>query len=135
MNFRYMIRIHRIALAGLGVAMLFAGSASAQQEMDPTPFADGPYVEPMAQPVPGPSVETTSPAVMTPADAERATFTIAESPVEGAAVWNPLDELGLSALFICVACILLYEIAREKRNGVTARGKRATYLSRGLSTL
>lgn len=136
MNFRYMIRMHRIALAGLGVAMLFAGSASAQQEMDPTPFADGPNVEPMAQPVPGPSAETTSPAVMTPADAERATFSIAaESPVEGAAVWNPLDELSLSALFICAACILLYEIARAKRNGVAVRGKRATYLSRGLSRL
>lgn len=136
MSFRYMIRMHRITLAGLGVAMLFAGSAYAQQEMDPTPFADGPYVEPMGQPVPGPSAETTSPAVMTPADVQRATSTIAsESPVESAAVWTPFDELSLSALFVCAACILLYEIANAKRKGVAVRGKRATYLPRGMSTL
>jgi hypothetical protein len=136
MNFRYMIRMHRIALAGLGAAMLFAGSAYAQQEMDPTPFADGPYVEPMAQPVPGPSAETSSPAVMTPADVQRATFSAAsESPVEGASVWTPLDELSLAGLFVCAACILLYEIAKAKRNGVAVRGTRATYLPRGLSTL
>ena len=47
MKFRNIIRMQVMILAGLGVAMLFAGSAYAQQEMDPTPFADGPYVEPM----------------------------------------------------------------------------------------
>ena len=136
MKFRNRIRMQMATLAGLGVAMLFAGSAYAQQEMDPTPFDDGPYVEPMAQPVPGSYAAATSPAVMTPADVQRATFSIAsESPVEGAAVWTPLDELSLSALFVCAACILLYEIAKAKRNGVAVRGKRATYLARGLSTL
>jgi len=123
-------------LAGLGVAMLFAGSAYAQQEMDPTPFDDGPYVEPMAQPVPGSYAAATSPAVMTPTDVQRATFTIAsESPVESAAVWTPIDELSLSALFVCTVCILLYECNKASSEGRAARVKLASSLPRGVSTL
>ena len=116
MKFRNIIRMQVMILAGLGVAMLFAGSAYAQQEMDPTPFADGPYVEPIAQPAPVTYARTTSTAVMTPTDAQRASVTIASpSQVETAAVWTPLDNLTLSALFVGAACILLYEISQARR--------------------
>jgi hypothetical protein len=132
MNFRNMIRMQVMTLAGLGVAMLFAGSAYAQQEMDPTPFADGPYVERMAQPAPSAYGTTTSAAVVTPTDAQRASVTIASpSQVETAAVWTKLDNLVLSALFVCAAGILLYEISQARR----VAANEAAYLPRGVSML
>ena len=136
MNFRNMVRMRMMTLAGLGVAMLLGGSAYAQQEMDPTPFDDGPYVEPMAQPVPGTSAAATiSPVVMTPTDVQKATLTIAsESPVQSDPLWTPLDELSLTALFVCAACILRYKIAKAEREGVAVPVKRATCLPGGAST-
>ena len=132
MNFRNMIRMQVMTLAGLGVAMLFAGSAYAQQEMDPTPFADGPYVERMAQPAPAAYGTTTSTAVVTPTDAQRASVTIASpSQVETAAVWTKLDNLVLSALFVCAAGILLYEISQARR----VAANEAAYLPRVVSML
>lgn len=132
MNFRNMIRMQVMTLAGLGVAMLFAGSAYAQQEMDPTPFADGPYVERMAQPAPAAYGTTTSTAVVTPTDAQRASVTIASpSQVETAAVWTKLNNLVLSALFVCAAGILLYEISQARR----VAANEAAYLPRGVSML
>ena len=136
MNFRNIIRMQVMTLAGLGVAMLFAGSAYAQQEMDPTPFADGPYVEPMAQPAPAAYATTTSTAVMTRTDGQRASVTIASpSQVETAAVWTPLDNLTLSALFVCAACILLYEISQARRISQNVAANEAAYLPRRLSML
>jgi hypothetical protein len=136
MKFRNIIRMQVITLAGLGVAMLFAGSAYAQQETDPTPFADGPYVEPMAQPAPAAYATTTSTAVMTPTDAQRASVTIASpSQVETAAVWTPLDNLTLSALFVCAACILLYEISQARRTTQNVAANDAAYLPRRVSML
>lgn len=136
MKFRNIIRMQVMTLAGLGVAMLFAGSAYAQQEMDPTPFADGPYVEPMAQPAAAAYATTTSTAVMTPTDAQRASVTIASpSQVETAAVWTPLDNLTLSALFVCAACILLYEISQARRISQHVPRNEAAYLPRRLSML
>ena len=132
MNFRNMIRMQVMTLAGLGVAMLCAGSAYAQQEMDPTPFADGPYVERMAQPAPAAYGTTTSTAVVTPTDAQRASVTIASpSQVETAAVWTKLNNLVLSALFVCAAGILLYEISQARR----VAANEAAYLPRGVSML
>jgi hypothetical protein len=136
MKFRNMIRMQVMTLAGLGVAMLFAGSAYAQQEMDPTPFADGPYVERMAQPAPDAYAATTLTAVMTPSDAQRASVTIASpSQVEDAAVWTPLDDLSLSALFVCAACILLYEISQARRITRNVAANEAAYLPRRVSML
>jgi len=136
MKFRNMIRMQVMTLAGLGVAMLIAGSAYAQQEMDPTPFADGPYVESMAQPAPSTFVATTSTAVMTPSDAQRASVTIASpAQVDKAAVWTPLDDLTLSALFVCAACILLYEISQAKRIAQNVAANEAAYLPRRVSML
>lgn len=134
MKFRNIIRMQVMTLAGLGVAMLFAGSAYAQQEMDPTPFADGPYVEPMAQPAPAAYATTTSNAVMTPTDAQRASVTIASpSQVETAAVWTPLDNLALLALFGCAGCILLYEISQPRRISHKVAANDAAYLPRRVS--
>ncbi len=136
MKFRNMVRMQIMTLAGLGVAMLFAGSAYAQQEMDPTPFDDGPYVEPMAQPAPGTSEAATSPAVMTPSDVRLATTSIASpSQVETAAVWTPSEQLSLTGLLVVAACILLYEIAKSKRQVQLARATRSSYLPRGTAIL
>jgi hypothetical protein len=140
MKFRNMIRMQVMTLAGLGVAMLFAGSAYAQQEMDPTPFADGPYVEPMAQPAPAAYATTSSTAsstaVMTPTDAQRASGTIASpSQVETAAVQTPLDNLTLSALVVCAACILLYEISQARRITRNVTANEAAYLPHRVSML
>ena len=135
MKSRNIIRMQVMTLAGLGVAMLFAGSAYAQQEMDPTPFADGPYVEPMAQPGPSAFAAMPSTAVMTPSDAQHASVAIASpSQVETAAVWTPLD-LSLSALFICAACILLYEISQARRITRNVAANEAAYLPRRVSML
>ena len=136
MKFRNIIRMQVMTLAGLGVAMLFAGSAYAQQEMDPTPFADGPYVEPMAQPGPSAFAAIPSTTVMTPSDAQRASVTIASpSQVETAAVWTPLDNLTLSVLFVCAACILLYEISQARRISHNVASNEAAYLPRRVSML
>ena len=133
MKFRSMIRMQMMTLAGLG--MLFAGSAYAQQEMDPTPFDDGPYVETIAQHTPSTSAAGTSPAVMTPSDAQKATFVISSTSEANAAVWNPLQELSLSALFVCAACLLLYELAKASSKGQAARVKRSAFLQRGVTSL
>jgi hypothetical protein len=136
MKFRNIIRMQVMTLAGLGVAMLFAGSAYAQQEMDPTPFADGPYVERMAQPAPAAYATTASTAVITPTDAQRASVTIASpSQVETAGVWTPLDNLTLSALFVCAAGILLYEISQARRISQNVAANETAYLPRRLSML
>jgi hypothetical protein len=136
MKFRNIIRMQVMTLAGLGVAMLFAGSAYAQQEMDPTPFADGPYVERMAQPGPSAFAASPSTAVMTPSDAQHASVAIASpSQVETAAVWTPLDDLSLSALFICAAGILLYEISQARRITRNVAANEAAYLPRRVSML
>ncbi|HEY1471798.1 MAG TPA: hypothetical protein VGF61_22355 [Candidatus Acidoferrum sp.] len=136
MKFRNMIRMQVMTLAALGLAMVFAGSARAQQEMDPTPFADGPYVEPMAQPVPSSSTAVTSAAMMTPSDAQRASVAIASpSQVETAAVWTPVDQLSLSVLFICAACILLYELSQAKRITRNVAANEAAYVPRPVSML
>jgi hypothetical protein len=138
MKFRNMIRMQVMTLAGLGMAMLFAGSAYAQQDMDPASFTDGPNVERIAQPTASAYVAptTTSAAVMTPADAERASMTIANpSPVQDAAVWTPLDQLSLSALFVCAACIVLYEISQARRITRNVTANEAAYLPRRVSML
>jgi hypothetical protein len=136
MKFRNMIRMQVMTLATLGAAMLFAGSAHAQQEMDPTPFADGPNVERMAQPLPATFAATTPAPVMTPGDAQRASVTIASpSQVENAAVWTPLDGLTLSALFVFAACIVLYEISQARRITQNVAATEAAYLPRRVSTL
>jgi hypothetical protein len=137
MKFRNIIRMNMI-LATFGAAMFFASSAYAQQDMDPATFNDGPNVEPMPQPVPGTSTAaTTSPVVMSPSNAQLATFTIASpSQVESAAVWPPVDRLALMGLLACAALILLYEIVKAKRQAkaLDARARRAAYLPRDLST-
>ena len=136
MKFRNMIRMQVMTLAGLGMAMLFAGSAYAQQEMDPAYFPDGPNMERMAQPTPDVYATTTPAAAMTPVDAERASMAIAtRSPVENAAVRTPLDNLTLSALFVCTACILLYEISQAKRITQNVAANEAAYLPRRVSML
>ena len=136
MKFRNMIRMQVMTLAGLGMAMLFAGSAYAQQEMDPASFPDGPNMERMAQPTPSAYVAPTSPAVMTPVDTERASMTIASpSQVENAAVWTPLDQLSLSALIVCAACILLYEVSQARRITRNVAANEAAYLPRRVSML
>ncbi len=136
MKFKNILRMQMMALAGLGLAMVFAGSAYAQQEVDPTPFDDGPYVEPMGQPASSAFVATTSAAVMTPSDARSAATTIASpSQVENAAVWSPVNDLSLATLLVCAACILLYEIAKAKSQGQAAGTKRSSYLPRGASSL
>jgi hypothetical protein len=129
-------RIRMMALAGLGVAMLFASSAYAQQEMDPTLFDDGPYVEPMAQPVTSTSAATASPGETNPARIAQTNFSTA-SPfqVERAVVWSPADEMSLTGLLACAAGILLYEIAIARRESQTGRSLAAPGLPRGASTL
>ena len=136
MKFRNMIRMQVMTLAGLGMAMLSAGSAYAQQEMDPASFPEGPNVERIAQPTASAYATPTSPAVMTPVDAERASMSIATpSPVENAAVWTPLDQLSLSALIVCAACIVLYEISQARRIAQKAAANEAAYLPRRVSML
>ncbi len=138
MKFRNMIRMQVMTLAGLGMAMLFAGSAYAQQEMDPASFPDGPNMERMAQPTASAyaTTTTTSAAAMTPIDAERASMSIATpAPVENAAVWTPLDQLSLSALLVCAACIVLYEISQARRIAQNAAANEAAYLPRRVSML
>jgi hypothetical protein len=136
MKFRNMIRMQVMTLAGLGMAMLFAGSAYAQQEMDPASFADGPNMERMAQPTASAYATTTSAPAMTPVDAERASMSIATpSQVENAAVWTPLDQLSLSALIVFAACILLYEISQARRIAKNVAANDAAYLPRRVSML
>ena len=136
MKFRNMIRMQVMTLAGLGMAMLFAGSAYAQQEMDPASFPDGPNMERIAQPTPDTFAVNTSAKVMIPADAQRASAAIATpSQVENAAVWTPLDQLSLSALFVCAACILLYEVSQATRITRNVAANKAAYLPRRVSML
>jgi len=135
MKFRNMIRMQVMALAGLGVAMLFAGSAYAQQEMDPASFSDGPNMERIAQPT-ADAYTTTSAAAMTPAAAERASMAIATpAATEKAVVWTPIDRLSLSALSICAVCILMYEISQARRITRNVAANEAPYLPRRVSML
>jgi hypothetical protein len=131
-----MKRMQMMALAGLGVATLFASSAYAQQEMDPTPFDDGPYVKPMAQPVATTSAATASPAEMNSANVQQTNLSTASpSQVERAAVWSPVDQMSLTGLLAFVVCILLYEMAKARREKQVARSAKTPYLPRGSSTL
>jgi hypothetical protein len=136
MKFRNIIRTQVMTLAGLAVAMLFAGSAYAQQEMDPTPFADGPNVEAMAEPGPSAFAAVPPVAAIAPSDAQHASVAIASpSQVETAAVWTPLDALTLSALFVFAACILVYEISQARRITRNVAANEAAYLPRRVPML
>lgn len=135
MKFRNIIRMQMV-LAGLGVAMLFTGSAYAQQEMDPAPFDDSPYVQPMPQPAPGTSAATTSPAETNSANIQLANVgTDSAVQVESTVTWTPIDQLTVMALLVCAACVLLYEIAKAKSENNNARAKRSPYMPRSTSTL
>jgi hypothetical protein len=131
---KFKTRIRMQGLAGLGVALLLASSAYAQQEMDPTPFDDGPYVAPMAQPVPSTSAANAAPAQSNSANVPQTSFGTT-SLSQAAAVSSPAEEISLTGLLACAACVLLYEIAKARSQNQAARLARSSSLPRGASTL
>lgn len=123
MNVKQIIRMNAI-MVGLAASLFLASSARAQQEMDPTPFNDGPFVSSMAQPIPAtsanqpPAGDVTIRVESLPAYmAAQSTEASIVSNVEASA-WTTLAGWALITLAIGVA---LFIRRKFTMNGLSAR--------------
>jgi hypothetical protein len=116
MNFKNTIRIHTMLL-GLGAALLLGSSVRAQQEVDPTPFDDGPFVSSMAQPTPAPATTQTL-ASATPIETSYQPLPTAVQATEASIVsnvdmseWTTLAGWAVIAFAIAIALFVRRKIA------------------------
>jgi hypothetical protein len=114
MNFKNTIRIHTMLL-GLGAALLLGSSVRAQQEVDPTPFDDGPFVSAMAQPTPA---TTQTLASATPIETNYQPLPMAAQATEASIVsnvntseWTTLAGWAVIAFAISIALFIRRKIA------------------------
>lgn len=133
-NFANTLRIHTILL-GLGAALLLGSAARAQQEMDPTPFDDGPFVTSMAQPTPTPATNATL-ASATPIETNYQPIPMAVQATEASIVsnvdtseWTTLAGWAVIAFVIAIALFVRRKIApvnpaaRQKMNNGLSTAK------------
>jgi hypothetical protein len=133
-NFANTLRIHTILL-GLGAALLLGSAARAQQEMDPTPFDDGPFVTSMAQPTPAPATNVTL-ASATPIETNYQPIPMAVQATEASIVsnvdtseWTTLAGWAVIAFVIAIALFVRRKIApvnpaaRQKMNNGLSTAK------------
>jgi hypothetical protein len=131
MNFKNTLRVHTILL-GLGAALLLGSAARAQQEMDPTPFDDGPFVTTFAQPTPAPATMTLASA--TPIETNSLAVPMAVQATEASIVsnvdtseWTTLAGWAMIAFVIAIALFVRRKIApvnpaaRQNRGLSTAK--------------
>jgi hypothetical protein len=116
MNFKNTLRIHTMLL-GLGAALLLGSSVRAQQEVDPTPFDDGPFVSSMAQPTPSPATAQTL-ASATPIETKYQPLPMAVQATEASIVsnvdmseWTTLAGWAVIAFAIAIALFVRRKIA------------------------
>ena len=132
MNFKNTIRIHTMLL-GLGAALLLGSSVRAQQEVDPTPFDDGPFVSAMAQPTLAPATTQTL-ASATPVETAYQPLPMAVQATEASIVsnvdtseWTTLAGWAVIAFAISIALFIRRKIvpvklaARQNHGLSTAR--------------
>ena len=132
MKFQNMIRT-QLVLAGLGAALLFAGSASAQEIVN-TEFSDGPNVVALAESSPAQPTLATSPmqAASTQVQSEDSNeVSVADSLAGGdSLVQDPTEGAWLTTtLLICMALIAIFALAAAKREDRGFRSRRRSYVS------
>ena len=138
MRFQKMLRTQMI-ITGLGAALLFAGSAKAQ-EITNTEFNDGPYVTAFAQPTQSVSAQVTpaSTPVMNEFDAMGAVATISMPVVsdDGTLASSAVERWAVAGiLFVAVVVILFYcaaelnALAELKRANQNLRARTAARMS------
>ena len=139
MKFQKMLRTQMI-VTGLGAALLFAGSAKAQ-EITNTEFNDGPYVTAFAQqPTPSVSAQATpaSTPVMNEFEARSAVATISMPVVsdDGTLASSEAERWAVAGiLFVAVVVILFYcaaelnALAELKRANQNLRARTAARMS------
>ena len=116
MKFRMIVRTS-LMLMTIGAALLLANSVYAQQDMDPTSFADGPNVTAFTQPV---SINTNSTFTMDSTNtvaALPATMVNDDSTVQEASVaqWTPADAWSMTSLMVAMGLLVLYGVLQSKR--------------------
>jgi hypothetical protein len=139
MKFQTMLRTQMI-IAGLGVALLFAGSTKAQ-EITNTEFSDGPNVTAFAQPIPlvSAQVDPASTPAMNESQALRAVAAISVPvvPDDGTILASSEFERWVVAgiLFIALGVIMFYcaaelsALAALKRATRSLRARQAARMS------
>lgn len=130
MKFETIIRT-QLAIAGLGAALLFAGTASAQEIVN-TSFPDGPNVGPFTQPAPEQqAVRTDTDAVFALPGSQAARAMAALAPAEPAPTDpKPSAESWVVGILLAgIAAIALYALAVAKRLTREVRSRTQPYMS------
>jgi len=138
MKFQKMLRTQMI-VTGLGAALLFAGSAKAQ-EITNTEFNDGPYVTAFAQPTQSVSAQVTpaSTPVMNEFDAMGAVATISMPVVsdDGTLASSEIERWAVAGILFMGLVVILFYCAAElsilaelKRANQSLRARTAARMS------
>jgi ABC-type uncharacterized transport system permease subunit len=111
----------QMMLMTVAAALMLASSVYAQQDMDPTPFADGPYVTTFAQPVIASANSTytmnrTNTAAAVPAVSENTEMAVEEA---GVAEWTKVDAYSTMVLMLLMGFGVLYGTLKNEREQIT----------------
>ncbi|MGB8325589.1 MAG: hypothetical protein WCE52_21700 [Candidatus Acidiferrum sp.] len=120
MKIRMIVRT-QMMLMTVAAALMLASSVYAQQDMDPTPFADGPYVTTFAQPVIANAnstytMDATNTAAALPAASENTEMAVEEA---GVAEWTNVDAYSSMALMLLLGSGVLYGTLKNQRQRIT----------------
>jgi hypothetical protein len=120
MKIRMIVRTQMILMT-VAAALMLASSVYAQQDMDPTPFADGPYVTTFAQPVNTNAnstftMDATNSAAVLPAASENTEMAVEEA---GVAEWTNVDGYLTMALMSLMGFGVLYGTLKNERERMT----------------
>jgi hypothetical protein len=111
----------QMMLMTVAAALMLASSVYAQQDMDPTPFADGPYVTTFAQPAIANAnstytMEATNTAAAVPAASENTEMAVEEA---GVAEWTNVDAYSTMVLTVLMGFGVLYGTLKSERERIT----------------
>jgi hypothetical protein len=108
-------------LMTVAAALMLASSVYAQQDMDPTPFADGPYVTTFARPAIANengtyTMDATNTAAPVPAASENTEMAVEEA---GVAEWTNVDTYSTMVLMLLMGFGVLYGTLQSERERIT----------------
>jgi hypothetical protein len=116
MKIRMIVRT-QMMLMTVAAALMLASSVYAQQDMDPTPFADGPYVTTFAQPAIANAnstytMDASNTAAAVPAASENTEMAVDEA---GVAEWTNVDTYSTMVLMVLMGIGVLYGTLKSER--------------------
>lgn len=118
MKLNSIVRCQLMLVAALVAALFVTSSAFAQEEIERTTFADGPYVTNFAQTTQMTTAKTNDAITMDASNSAQVAATASdERAIEeaGMAQWTPIDSFSTIAMMLGFLGVVLYAIYDEKR--------------------